>query len=288
VLDLRPEIPGDALPGDPTRKETPLIAPGAKLALHARAHNFGKNPASVSPRIETPEGFKAVGELSAVALAPMGMREWLVEVTPGGMKPGVEYVMSLRAESDGHDVSPAVIRIGAKPELVQPVGQHALGPTTTGADWGLMPGPGVTFTKASAADGPDGAPLLALTMTMPDHGDRWAVAVRDLGADDRLPDYPGVDLWFRADTPVAEDLVLILMEDNGAQYMYTVRSALKSAEWRPVRAMFTWFELNRGVSRDDNDRLDLDKVTKLQVGVSAQGPATEIRYRLAAVRLVAF
>lgn len=288
VLELRPEIPGDALPGNPARKETPLIAPGAKLTLHARAHNFGKNPASVSPRIEAPEGFEAVGKLAPAELAPMGMHEWLVQVMPGGMKPGVEYAISMRADSDGHDVSPAVIRIGAKPELIQPVREFALGPTAISAEWGLIPGPGVTFTKGSAADGPDGAPSLALTMTMPDHGDRWAVAARNLGADDRLPEYSGVDLWFRADAPVSEDLVLILVENNGAQYMYTVRSAVKSAEWRPVRALFTQFELNRGVSRDDNNRLDLDKVIKFQVGVSAQGPATEIRYRFAAVRLVAF
>ncbi len=288
VLDLRPEISGDALPGDPARKETPLIAPGVKLTLHARAHNFGRSPAGVTPRIEAPEGFNASGKLAPVELAPMEMHEWLVEVMPGGMKPGVEYVISLRADSAGHDVSPAVLRIGAKPELIQPVREHALGPTATGAEWGLMSGPGVTFTKGSDDDGPGAASTLALAMTMPDHGNRWAVAVRDLGADDRLPDHSGVDLWFRADTPVAEDMVLILTENNGAQYMYTVRSAMKSAEWRQVRALFTQFELNRGVSRDDNDRLDLDKVTKFQVGVSAQGPATEIRYRFAAVRLLAF
>jgi len=291
VLDLRLLPENDALPGEAARKEPPLVLPGQPVRARASLYNFGNiraQAAEVTPTIALPEGWTVDRLPARVALEPGAAKHTVMQVTPGELKPGQEYALRLTATSPGHDVMPSVAFVRPDAGRIEPARSLRLGGKVAEVGWRSAHAAEVKLDIAEAPDAAGMGDAITCAATMPPAGNRWAVAQLPAAAEWNLPAYDGLELQFVPATVCPEDLIVILMEENGAQYMRVFKQAFATPGVRRLRGLFSEFTLNTGVSEDANGRLDLEDVRMVMVGGSFWSDLQEVRWRFSDVALIGF
>jgi hypothetical protein len=135
--------------------------------------------------------------------------------------------------------------------------------------WSLSHDPAATLTIARVDEG---KPCTRIDCILP--GGRHMYAVPSVQLQEaELSGYSGLRLTYRAVLPKGIDgLLVMLIERNGGTQYYADPAPKASGDWTTVTIPFERFQ--RGSwSKDDNDRLDLDAVLSVAIGV--HGTTTE-------------
>jgi len=131
--------------------------------------------------------------------------------------------------------------------------------------WGLFSDPAARATVSTPNEGPDGRNCMKLQFHFPGGRHMFANPHVSLPLVD-LEGYSALRLRYRATLPAGiGGLLVMLGEAKGAIYIADPPPS-PSAEWVTLTVPFA--ELKLGAwTRDDNDRLDLDGLTTLYIGV---------------------
>ena len=139
------------------------------------------------------------------------------------------------------------------------------GPLAVGGAWEAGQDPAVRAQISSPKGTADGKPQMKYTFEMP--GGRHMYAIPRVAVNvDELDGYSGLKFTYRAELPAGIDgLLVMLMEASGTQY-YADPAPPAAADWKTVTIPFSTFRRG-GWSPDENDRLDLNEVRHVAIGM---------------------
>ena len=285
VVDLRLLPEEDAAIGTPDRKAEPRLGPNERLPLRAGLYNFGEETVAVEPELLLPAGWSFEGALpTSVEVAPGELSEYLLTVVPGPMRPLDDYALRLQASVGGRELAPAVAYVGCDREALEPAAWSPLGPAADDPhEWHATHSENTRFSVELAGD--DG---LRNRADMPGEGDRWVMANCPVLPDDDLASQDAVSVEFRSAMTAAESLIVILVESDGSQYMASADNAFRDGDWVRHRFWLRDLALNRGVSADENESLDLDQVERILFGASFRTGISEAEWWIRDARLERF
>lgn len=137
--------------------------------------------------------------------------------------------------------------------------------------WSAVHDPAVQCTITTPNEGPGGKPCMRCDFTFPGRRHMYLLPVTPLPPAD-LQDYRGVQFTYKATIPPGiRGLLVTLWEQGGAQYEGFPYPP-PSDDWVTVTMPFQDFKL-AGWTRDTNDRLDLDRLTNMVIGVHGSADA---------------
>ena len=131
--------------------------------------------------------------------------------------------------------------------------------------WDLTKDPAVTATLTTPPEGPKAETCMKLEFTLPGHRHMYVLASTSSPAGD-LKAYHGLDLRLKARLPTGDVRLLIsLTEEGGAQY-YFEPAPPGEDDWTQITIPFSAFQ-PAGWAPDKNERLDLNRILRVTVGV---------------------
>lgn len=137
--------------------------------------------------------------------------------------------------------------------------------------WTVVNDPAAQCKITTPNEGPGGRPCMRFDFTFPGRRHMYALPVVPLPPAD-LQDYRGVQFTYKATIPPGiRGLLVTLWEQGGAQYEGFPYPP-PSDDWVTVTMPFEDFKL-AGWTRDTNDRLDLDRLTNMVIGVHGSADA---------------
>jgi hypothetical protein len=147
---------------------------------------------------------------------------------------------------------------------------RATRPFPVRGDWTTAQDPAVKGTIAMPKEAPAGEPCLQYAFEMP--GGRHMYAIPRLPVEvDELEGYSALRFSCRAQLPEGiNGLLVMLIEADGTQYCADP-APRPAAQWQRFEIPFTQFRRG-GWSTDENDRLDLNEVSSVAIGI--HGTAT--------------
>ena len=144
---------------------------------------------------------------------------------------------------------------------------------TNGApgNWSVAHDRAATAKTTTPAEGPDGKPCMRLDYAFPGGRHMYVVPSTPL-PEAELEGYGALRFTYKATLPEGIDgLLVMLMERDGTQY-FADPAPPASDEWKTITIPFASFQ--RGTwSPDENDRLDLNDVGRVAIGL--HGTTTE-------------
>ena len=174
--------------------------------------------------------------------------------------------------------------VGCDREALEPAAWSPLGPAADDPhEWHATHSENTRFSVELAGD--DG---LRNRADMPGEGDRWVMANCPVLPDDDLASQDAVSVEFRSAMTAAESLIVILVESDGSQYMASADNAFRDGDWVRHRFWLRDLALNRGVSADENESLDLDQVERILFGASFRTGISEAEWWIRDARLERF
>ena len=143
-------------------------------------------------------------------------------------------------------------------------------PAALGTSWDIAQDSAIQSKLNPAAKGPNGATIMEYRFDLPGSRHMYAMARTPVDVEE-LDGYSGLKFTYQAELPKGIDgLLVMLIESDGTQYR-AVPAPQASKEWQTITIPFDKFE--RGSwSKDENDRLDLDEVSSVAIGM--HGTAT--------------
>jgi hypothetical protein len=137
--------------------------------------------------------------------------------------------------------------------------------------WSVVNDPAAQCLVSIRDEGPGGKPCMRFDFTFPGHRHMYALPVVPLPPAD-LEGYRGVQFTYKATIPPGiRGLLVTLWEQGGAQYEGFPYPP-PSDDWVTVTMPFSDFKL-AGWTKDDNGRLDLDRLTNMVIGVHGTADA---------------
>lgn len=288
ILDLRLFAPSDPAWGTPERKIPVRVVPGETVQCQLAAYNFASKPVDAVLALTLPTGWTVKGFRGQVRLSP-GERALQNLRLFVGTAPPPDEVLRVRATASaaGFSIAPAVACVSADVGRLPVRVLRTLGAVPEGLrSWSAAHNEPVQMTMASTTDH---APWLRVTYQMlAPGGNRWGFANVPVRPEDGLPKAAGLQFRLRVTSPWNEVLRVILFEADGSQYHLSRSLALDQVHEREARLLWREFRLHRGVSRDENDRLDLDQISRIGFGVSAATSATSGAFDVRQIELIEF
>jgi hypothetical protein len=152
--------------------------------------------------------------------------------------------------------------------------------------WDAAQDPAVRGRLTTAEEGPDGGPCMRYAFQL--QGGRHMYAIPRVAVNvEELEGYSGLRFTYKADLPQGiPGLLVMLIEADGTQY-YADPAPPGSSDWKTVTVPFGRFRRG-GWSEDENDRLDLNDVRYVAIGMhgSAKQDAASGTIMVADVELV--
>lgn len=146
-------------------------------------------------------------------------------------------------------------------------------PWVVKGDWQAAHDPAVKDAVAVENAGPENQPCLVYSFTMPGGRHMYAIPRAPTGVEE-LAGYSALRFAYRAELPEGiNGLLVMLLEAGGAQYTADPPPP-GSAEWTTVTIPFDRFQRG-GWSKDDNDRLDLNEVRHVAIGLHGTAKPSE-------------
>ncbi|MCX7598762.1 MAG: hypothetical protein N2512_07815 [Armatimonadetes bacterium] len=137
--------------------------------------------------------------------------------------------------------------------------------------WTVASDPAVQAKLTTPNEGPGGKPCMRFDFTFPGRRHMYALPVVPLPPAD-LSDYRGVQFTYKATLPPGiRGLLVTLWEQGGAHYEGFPYPP-PSDDWVTVTMPFEDFKL-AGWTRDANNRLDLDRLTNMVIGLHGTADA---------------
>ena len=284
ILEVR-LLPAEDIPlGDPQRKQPVGVIPGDVIPAQLAVYNFADTPADVTLRLAVPETWQATPLKTSIRVAP-GERVLQVTTLTAGHVPKLIDVVRLwvTAEAPGFQIAPAVAGLVADADRLPVQVLTRLSDLPDASDsWSVSHNKPVQLVLGDRDA--KGWLRLAYQLSEP-RGNRWGFAQLPMRQDVRLADGNAIRFRLRVREAWSEKLIVILHERDGSQY-HANAAKLWDTDERDIQLLWRQFRLNRGVSKDENNQLDLGQVDKISFGVSARSPAQEASFELGPVDLV--
>lgn len=136
-------------------------------------------------------------------------------------------------------------------------------------NWGIAKDPAVTAEMSVANEGPNGEPCTKLSFTFPGGKHMYLVPSMALPQTD-LDGYSALEITYKAELPPGIEGLLVMLGESGGQFM--AEPMPKASEtWLTVTIPFADFKLG-GWSKDDNGKLDVDRVNSVMIGAHGTSP----------------
>jgi len=281
------ELPGLVLrwrfpPGTAQKASEAYVLPvGEPVNLELQVYNFGAEPFDGTVEWALPEGWtlggRQPGEVALpapeVRVEPLGLATMNLTLTltwNGTTRP---QSITAVARSNDRRSTPAMARVRPDPTKLEPQERLSL-EVSEPAHWQDNLSANGTMSHDA---GPDGGVRFAIRFT--EAGDRWAYPFVPFDPPLDLSGSDGLALEYRCDTEAAETVVRVqFVEPNGAAY-YTPAGFPARTEWQRVVVLFEELQHGSWSSPDANERLDLDRIAALRVGVNTPRDAVALEVR---------
>lgn len=277
---FKPEM----LPSD--RKSPPrgyLFIPGEPIELTVQVYNFGEEAieGTLSPAL--PEGFKIDPAGVRLSVGAMDKAEAQFTLIPSARLDGDDYLVRVEGTFGGKKVTPAVSRLvadWAKAAKTVDLREVAGGQLPR---WRInISGNGTSTIEQTPQEARSG--IAAFTHRFPRPGDRWAYPILDFGRPIDLRRYAGIRFRVFAEKGDPNTLVrVMLVEPNGSTFFSGGGYTLSGGQ---QELTFLFRDLSHGSwsAPDDNGRLDLDRIVRIQFGCNTT--SDEVSYRVEAIQLL--
>jgi hypothetical protein len=222
-------------------------------------YNFNETGGSRG-RVElhAPAGWQATPDGVSVDLAPMDRQQLVFHVRAVSPRPGMQKLVST-GSFGGHGTASAVSTFVVDPASLTPIAEQPLD---------LSPDVWTTSVsgngKAEHRQGEGGAFVLIGRFDKP--GDRWCYATQSFAVPRDFRNFSGVSFEVRSSADDLNSRVRFMVaEPNGARY-FTEAGAPASKQWQKL--VFTFSDMVWGAfsSPDPKGKLDLDKISHIEVG----------------------
>lgn len=228
---------------------------------------------AVSGRIELalPEDWTAEPTSFDVALEPMGRVEQTVRITPAKPARSSQKVW-VRGEFGQRDPQPSVSYVQADIARMKPVAELDLG-LNDPAEWSKnITGIG----EMDIAPGTDGGVVFSAKFLRP--GDRWCYPRVSFDPVVDWSEYDGIALEYRTAGDDAMTARFQVVEHSGSSYMVS-EGWPASAQWRQVADLFSDLRWGSFSAPDDNNRLDIDRISAFMAGLNTRKDEVELHVR---------
>lgn len=285
VLDCRLAPADDPPLGSPERKLPARVAPGDRLPAEVSVYNFTAREARVRLSLEVPAGWRLDGLAGTVTVPPGGRVRQDPVLVVGRLEPGRQRsLLRLAGETAGYRIAPVVIATRPATERIPLERVAQLGALPEARErWTVGRNEPVELILGSPP-GQDERLRVSAQLGAP-AGDRWGFANLALTPREALSAGDGLRFRYQSHEPWAEELLVILFEQDGSQYLAHA-GRLADVDEHAVRLFWSDFSHNAGVSAEENDRLDLDQVDRIGFGFSARGAQTAGGFDLWELELV--
>lgn len=147
----------------------------------------------------------------------------------------------------------------------QPLRITGVGP----GSWSLAADGAVLGKITTPNEGPDGKPCMKFEFTMPGHRHMYALPTTSIPSAE-LDGYTALRFTYKAALPPGiSGLLVTLAEQGGGQY-YADPAPPASANWSTITIPFDKFKF-ASWSKDQNDKLDIDEVGSIIIGMHGAG-----------------
>lgn len=222
-------------------------------------------------RLKLPSGWTAPGNEAEVTVGPMGRETRRFRFIARGTDLGLETVR-VEADFPGLEAGAAVADFTLDAASLIPTEERGLSLAVGGWRPGIS-GNGV----AEHSQGPDGEYVLTARYHQP--GDRWCYSTLAFDPPSSFAGYDGVSFEVKASANDESTRIRFMVgEPNGARY-YTPDGAPARADWQRVVFLFRDLQWGSFSSPDDNGRLDLNRVSRIELGSNTARDEMTLEFR---------
>lgn len=222
-------------------------------------------------RLKLPSGWAAPGNEAEVTVGPMGRETRRFRLIARDAELGLQTVR-VEADFPGLEAGAAVADFTLDAASLTPTGERGLSLVVGGWRPNIS-GNGV----AEHSQGPDGEYVLAARYHQP--GDRWCYSTLAFDPPSSFAGYDGVSFEVKASASDESTRIRFMVgEPNGARY-YTPEGAPARADWQRVVFLFRDLQWGSFSSPDDNGRLDLNRVSHIELGSNTARDEMTLQFR---------
>lgn len=232
-------------------------------------------PAAGRVAIEAPSGWRADPAEQDVDLPPMGREVFTVRLTPSAARGPLK--LWVRPSFAGQTPAPSVSYFALDPAKIEPVASELLDLDSPDV-WRANIGADGRMSIAAGAEGG-----VRFDLTFPHPGDRWCYPRVEFAQPRDLSAFDGITFEYRCSVDDPQTILRMqLIEPDEAHYLADAGRAVTA--WTRATCLFQNFHWGSYSPADRNQRLDLDRLAGLMIGLNTK--RDDLWYEVREVRAV--